>query len=428
MRDSLLTSAGSLTTIGLSGLASIVIARQLGPVGRGQWATIFSLATLVATLAGLGLPTASGYAAGKLDLDRRRQLITAALCASCALALSAAGAYLVVALAAGSAHASRAAIAVGAVIAALAVVQNVTQQLVLVASALRWFVLANVLPAGAALVAIGAFAVAGELTLVGVVVIYAARIAACGLIALVGLADARRHAGVPRESPRQAARRVLTSARSALVTLSPYWSYALMTFATLSLTQVVQRVDVLLVAGLRGSRDAGFYAVAVQLLELLVVVPGALGFLLFRRGARSTHGHWEDTLTALRWTFAIQLVCAGVLFVFAPKVVTVVYGLRYRHSVVAVRWLMPGAVMLGAQTVVSNYIASRGRPRSVLVAWAVGAVLGVGLNLLVIPTYGIAGAAAVSSLAYTVILGLHLVALQEVRRADAPHLDRGRIT
>jgi O-antigen/teichoic acid export membrane protein len=122
----------------------------------------------------------------------------------------------------------------------------------------------------------------------------------------------------------------------------------------------------------------------------------------------------------VRWTLVIQTVCAGALFVFAPKVVSVVYGARFGSSVVAVRWLMPGAVMLGAQTVISNYIASRGRPRSVLVAWAVGAALGVGLNLLFIPAYGIAGAAAVSSLAYTVILALHLVALQAVRPIDAP--------
>ena len=48
---------------------------------------------------------------------------------------------------------------------------------------------------------------------------------------------------------------------------------------------MVQRVDVLLVNGYEGSHAAGLYAVAVQFADLLLVVPAALGLVVFRRGA-----------------------------------------------------------------------------------------------------------------------------------------------
>jgi O-antigen/teichoic acid export membrane protein len=403
VRDSLMTGAGSVGTIALSGLATIVIARELGPSRRGDWAAIFSLATLVATIAGLGLPAAGGYGAAQLRGEARQRFVIGVVWVSCGLGLSCAAVYLVVAEVARPGHGPTSAIAGGSVIAAVTLVQNVVAQLALATARLRWFVIAQLVPAAGTLTAIALLAGLHRLTLVAVVVVYAARATGASFLAVAGLVEARVIAPRARASPR---------------ILRPYLSYALMTFATLSLTQIVQRVDVLLVAGLRGSRQAGLYAVAVQLLELLIVVPGALGFVLFRRSARSSHRHWEDAMRALRWTVSIQTVAAAVLFAAAPEVVSIVFGAGYRDSVAAVRWLMPGAVMLGAQTVASNYIAGRGRPRSVLVAWGAGAIVGVGLNILVIPVDGIAGAAAVSSLALGVVFALHLVALRTVHLTD----------
>jgi O-antigen/teichoic acid export membrane protein len=72
-------------------------------------------------------------------------------------------------------------------------------------------------------------------------------------------------------------------------------------------------------------------------------------------------------------------------------------------------------VLLGAQSLVSNYIASRGRLRSVLGAWLTAAALGLGLDLVVIPYGGIIAAAIVSSVSYLVVLGMHVRALLALR-------------
>ena len=405
-RDSVLTGAGALLTVGLSGIASIVVARALGPSGRGEWAAIFSLATLAGTIGALGLPAAAGFAVGRAG-EHRRATAEAGLVASSALALVALLLYAAVWLTASPATTDAAAVALGGGIAAITVVQSVALQTVLVGASLRAYALAQVIPAAGALAVILAFAIAGKLSLVTVGGVYAGRAAAGALLCTAAL----RRVGLVR-------RRFTGLRPRAFATMAPYAGYALATFLTISLTTLVQRADVLLISGMLGSRPAGLYAVAVQLLELLIVLPGVLGFLLFRRGARSTPDHWTDAVRALRWAAAIQVVAASVVLVAATPIVRLLFGSAYVDSVVAIRWLMPAAVFLGLQSVISNYIAGRGRPRSVLVAWAVGAIVGIGLNVLIIPRHGIAGAAAVSSLAYAIVLALHLTALREVRRRD----------
>ena len=408
--DALLTAAGSVGTAVFAGLASIVIARELGVFLRGEWGAIFALATLVGTLAAFGLPAAAGYAAARVPTRERATLVESALWMSVVLGVLAAGLYLLVIQVSPPGTGSETTIAAGAGIALFTVLQAVTQQVVLTVSSLRWFAAAQVVPAVAALIGVLALAAVDKLDLRAVVVIYIARAALASLVGLGALLYGR----IMR-------RGVTVGPRRMFRILRPYAGYAVLTFGIFSLAVIVQRVDILLVEGYLGSRDAGLYAVGIQVIDLMMLVPGALGFLAFRGAARSSPEHWGRALRALRWVAVIQLAAGAIVFLFAEDVLRVVFGDEYADGAATLRWLMPAAVFLGLQSVISNYVAGRGRPRSVVAAWGAGAVIGIGLNLIVIPAYGVEAAAATLSLAYLVILLLHLIALRAVRpSAPAP--------
>ncbi len=206
--------------------------------------------------------------------------------------------------------------------------------------------------------------------------------------------------------------------RTAVDRLRPLLVYSLITFATIALTHVVQRVDVLLVNGYEGAHDAGLYAVAVQFADLLLVVPAALGLVVFRRGASTPRGAWPDFLRVVRWAAVCGAIAAVALIALAGSLLPFLVGDDYADAADAARILAPGAAVLGVQSVVSHYVASRGRPAAVLVAWTAGAALTILGNLWAIPRYGIEGAAAVSSASYVLVLGLHVVAARRVRDAD----------
>ncbi len=160
--------------------------------------------------------------------------------------------------------------------------------------------------------------------------------------------------------------------------LRPYLSYAMITFGTLSLTTIVQRVQLLLVNGFKGPYAAGLYAVAVQVSDLLPVVPAALGLVMFRRGARAVPDHYSEVVSVLRWTGAFVVAAALVrLGAMAGWLIPLVFGSHYRGSVEPLRLLLPGTVAFSLQSVLSSYLAGRGRPRIVLFAGSAGAVVGI---------------------------------------------------
>ena len=405
-----LTASAALASTALGAVTSVIIARELGVVARGQFAVISSLALLVGTTLTLGLPTAASYAGARLKGDDLTRVVHAALWATAVLAALAACAYAVASLVVRPSGVPRAVVLVGAGTAVAVILLQVSRQVALTTAPLRWFAASQVIPA--ALLLGGVALVAGNLTVASTLALSALASLTGAVVAIIALA---RHGVLGRpllvRSPGQCVR-----------ALRPYLGFALLTYGTISLTYLVQRVDVLLVEGYRGSGAAGIYAVAVQVSDLLLVVPAALGYLVFRLGARSSVGHWAATLRTVRWTVGLSVVLAIAAGALATPLVERVFGASYSAAVTPLRLLLPGAALLALQSVISNYIAARGRPRRVLFAWLAGAVVGIGLDVVVIPIYGVAGAAAASSISYLVVLVLHLEALRAVRAAESAGL------
>ncbi|MGI8513294.1 MAG: lipopolysaccharide biosynthesis protein [Solirubrobacteraceae bacterium] len=403
--DALLTSAGSILATGIAAFTSIIIARELGPEGRGSWAVVSSIAVLTSTIVPLGLPIAVGYGIARVQsADRARLLQAGARGAVAAAAIAAFAALAVAAIARPDGVDAPTMALVGAMAAAL-VLHHFGQQCLLTGGTLPWYVAVQLTPVAFMLVAVVAIALAGSLTVSALSAISAASASVAAALAVAGLA---RHGLEP-------VGRLVRGARETARMLRPYLPFAMMTFATLSLTQIVHRVDVLIVAGYLGEGQAGLYAVATQVGDVLLVVPAALGVVVFRRGATATEGHWKDALGTLAGTAAFAAALAVAVGVAAAPLVRTLFGSDYEGSVEPLRWLLPGVVLLGLQGVVSNYVASRGRPGAVLVAWLTSAVFGIVADLFVVPRHGIVGAAIVSSVSYLLVLGLHVPPMRALR-------------
>jgi O-antigen/teichoic acid export membrane protein len=418
LRESSLFSDASLATVGaiagtvISGVASIVIARELGVTSRGRWAVISSLAVIVSTIASAGLPAAVAYGGARLRGTERVRLVQAAVVGAAVLACLAGIVYLGAAVIVRP-PAPTAAVIVGLAIPAATVAYAVVHALTLTLASMRWYATAQIATAVVTLIAVLVLAVTTGVNVL-VVVIVSASAQFVGVWTCMIALD-RRHA---------LGHGLLVRGRAAVVgVLRPHLAYALITFATLSLSQVVQRIDVLLVNGYRGPRDAGLYAVAGQLASLMLVVPAALGFVMFRRGARDSEEHFADAIRVVSFTVAFGVAASLLALLLAGWAIPLVFGSAYRAAVQPFRWLLPGVIAFSAQSVLSSYLAGRGRPRVVLVAWLLGAVFGIGADLFVIPADGIVGAAVVSSLSYLLVTCLHVNVMRGVRPEIAHRAD-----
>lgn len=410
--EALLTSSASIATTLLAIVGSLIIARALGPAGRGDWAVIAALALLVGTVGTLGVPSAVSYGLAQRAVGERAGYLRAALIAAATLALVAAVACVALGVAFGPGDGATLPLVLAGGISAAIVMHQVLQQAVLTAGPLRWYAAAQVTPAVVTLLAVVLLALVGRLDVLAVVVVSALS-AACG--AAVAWAGLRSMRVMSRD-------RNLRYGRGVVKHLRPDLAYAAATFATISLTQVVHRTDVLIVGGYKGSAAAGLYAVAVQMGDLLMVMPAALGVLLFRRGARSIEGHWQDAIRVLAWTAPFAVASALVIGVLAEPMIRTFFGDDFAGAVRPLRWLLPGVVLLALQSLVSNYLAGRGRPRAVLYAWTAAAVFTIVADLIVVPRHGIVGAAAVSSASYLLVFGLHVKPLLDCRARSAASL------
>ena len=176
--------------------------------------------------------------------------------------------------------------------------------------------------------------------------------------------------------------------------------YGLKAYAVTLFAFLVLRLDLLLVQDLRGAAAGGTYSVAVQMADLLLTVASTVAMVLAPRTARLGAEAWPmvrrvTSLTALALALAVLAAYA-----LAPRIVGLLFGVRFEGAVPAFRALLPGIWFLSVETLLVQYLNGLGMRPAILWGWAAALVLNLALNLLWIPRHGILGAALASTLAY----------------------------
>lgn len=161
------------------------------------------------------------------------------------------------------------------------------------------------------------------------------------------------------------------------------------------------RSDMFLVGYIAGPAGLGYYAVAVGLAEKLYMAPSAVGTVLFPRVAAGPEASRQVTPFASRHTLWLTLGLAGTLAIVAWPLVRFLFGVAFLPAVTPLWLLLPGVASLAVGRVISSDLNGRGLPGIVARANAVALIANVALNLWWIPIWGAAGAAAATSISYT---------------------------
>jgi O-antigen/teichoic acid export membrane protein len=160
------------------------------------------------------------------------------------------------------------------------------------------------------------------------------------------------------------------------------------------------RVDMLILNGWHGPLAVGFYSIAVLFAERLGMISGAASTVLFPRVAASDDGHTEATPTVSRVVFWSTVACALGFLLISRPLVRILYSPEYLPSVAPLQVLLIGMVALSVTDVVAHDFSGRGRPEVNTAISAMTLVLNVVVCLLLVPRYGLLGAAWATSLVY----------------------------
>ncbi|MBE0448936.1 MAG: oligosaccharide flippase family protein [Actinobacteria bacterium] len=172
---------------------------------------------------------------------------------------------------------------------------------------------------------------------------------------------------------------------------------------------LVIRSDLILVNYFLGTGSAGLYSLAVGFTDWLLLVPFTMAAMLFPKATAIGDSKSELTKKVSRHTVVLVGIACMVAAIFAKPVVPFVYGKAFTLSADAFLWLLPGVFFLSLQTIFMHDFAARGMPPIVYISPAIGFIVNFSLNLILIPKFGIIAASMTSSLAYFLMFLITLI-------------------
>ena len=175
------------------------------------------------------------------------------------------------------------------------------------------------------------------------------------------------------------------------------------------------RLDMFIVNFFMGVTFVGYYSVAVVMAEALWYFPGAVGTMMLARTPRlNSEEANESTPRICRNTIFLTLLAAVLLFVFGKTLINLFFGASFLPALKPMWILLPGIVALSINKVLCNELLGRGKPLIGAVAGVVSLVINIPLNLLLIPIWGISGAAFASTVSYSVCAVVPLIAFMRI--------------
>jgi O-antigen/teichoic acid export membrane protein len=161
------------------------------------------------------------------------------------------------------------------------------------------------------------------------------------------------------------------------------------------------RTDQILMGFLASEAALGVYAVAVNTSEVLLLLPAAMATALLPAAARAeAELRTEQALRAFRSAAVVTAVAALIGALLGPLLLPLVFGAAFEASVTPFLWLLPGALGFAATAVFSYALVAGSSPGLSSVGPFVSLVLGIALDVVLIPRFGAAGAAAAASAAF----------------------------
>ncbi len=134
----------------------------------------------------------------------------------------------------------------------------------------------------------------------------------------------------------------------------------------------------------------GFANIALLLVEALLLVPSALGQLLFPQSSQQSFRQ-QAMESVLRLSVLVALVAAVAVALLAPLVVAMLLGPAYSEVGTALRHLAPSIVLMTIPRILSPVLAGSGRPHVPLIGAALSVAIGVPLALWLMPGFGLVG-------------------------------------
>lgn len=371
-----------------------ILARALSTDGRGELAAAIAPAGLMLAAATLGLPDALTYYLAKHPRSTRRALLWSSL-ATVALGLVCLVATILALpfLSAGS-PALASLILLATILTVPALIVNVLRGAATGRQMWRAVAIERVIVTGVRIVAFTAFFIAGQLTVLVAVLINVIPPMFAGLV-YVGLLLAPRTdpGGEPLPPDTRLFRMIVNYG-------SKVWLGSVA-------SMLLARASQLLMTPLSNAANLGLYSVASTISDLPLVVALAIQGALF--GVNSKTADAAQLTATSRLTILAGTIGCAVMGVSLPFWIGPLFGDEFRAATVPTIMLLFSALLCIPGLMAATALSAWGRPGLRSVGLAVTLVANVGTFVLLVPPFGVYGAAW-TSVVSNVVMTTYMIA------------------
>ena len=160
---------------------------------------------------------------------------------------------------------------------------------------------------------------------------------------------------------------------------------------------IMLNTDIIMLGWLRSPEEVGYYSAAQKIIQLLYVLPTLVATSIFPVIARMamTNAVFVKTMLekAVRVIILISVPIAAIGLAFAPQIINLLFGDEYSPAILTFRILMLTVLIVYPSTLIGNAIFAYDKQKSFVLFVLIAALGNVAFNFLLIPKFGIEGAA-----------------------------------
>ena len=178
---------------------------------------------------------------------------------------------------------------------------------------------------------------------------------------------------------------------------------------------VMKWTDTIMLGIWKSEIEVGIYNAAAPTAEVLTIFMMCFSSLFIPTMSRLFARREEEAMrsvycTVTRWVFFLTLPVYGILLIFPKEIIGLLFGGEYIAAVIPLMILSTGSFILAVTSMSTDILNVLSKTKTKMMVRTGGAVLNVLLNLILIPRWGMIGAAigtAISLVVYN-LAGLYL--------------------
>jgi O-antigen/teichoic acid export membrane protein len=388
IKNTILTFSTQIITVILGLVSSIIIARILGPEGRGAYSLLILVPTMLSTIGNLGIGIANVYYGGK-GKYKWSTLASNSISAALSLGLLLTVSFLVYYY---SFHPvffkniDPKLLTVIVFTIPFSLIINYFQQILLGQSRIKAYNFINIMQSIVSLILILLLLMVIRKEVEGAIIAFVCTAVLVAILTIIMVSKSTKielkfNTTVLFES-------IKFGIQGQLSNIIQFLNY---------------RLDMIMVNMFMNVTSVGYYSISVGLAESLWYFPAAVGTIVFAQTPGLSESQANETTPKIcRNTLLITFFAALLLFVTGKYIIILLYGNSYLPALKPFWILLPGIVALSICKVLSNELTGRGYP--IINTYATGAslVANIILNIIFIPRIGIEGAALASTVSYII--------------------------